>query len=203
MSESNRYAKYKPDNAATNARDICPGDALTLNDVPRIEASGNYRGVIDSYLGTSSGLRDRYERSYQIESIPEADELVRACDFALKNESHASATEKAIKRVRAEAAEIARGLRAAVDELETTRDYPNARRNAKRKRRRLRSDGGQITFGQVHVTQSNVGKCDHVMKMDNGRRILCGNSAKWRVDYSDGDYRRFCGGHESEIEVLL
>jgi len=212
MPETNRFKRYKPDDAATSERDICPDDALTLNNVPAIDAKGEYRDVIDSNL--TGELAERHASKYRVQSITEAENLVEACETILHGddetpgkslESLSAPSRKAIQRVKREASEILRGLRAAVDELETTRDYPETRRNAERNRRRLRADGGtpQNTFGNVHVTRSNVGKCTHVMEIDNGRKILCGNSAKWRVDYPDGDYRRFCGVHKSDIEVLL
>ena len=216
MRESNRYAKYKPVNAKAESRDICPDDALTLNDVPEIHAKGKYRGVIDEYLGKTSGLQDRNAESYQIESLVEADELVRACNFAIKNQSHPEATKKAIYRVKHEAKEIARGLRAAVDELETTRDYPESRRDSDTSRstpanrpdwldERVRTDGGtkQDTFGTATVQATTRGTCDHVMRVYNGVKEKCGNSARWRVDYTDGDFRHYCGVHQGDIEVLL
>lgn len=134
-----RHKEYKPDVSRATGRDICPADGLTLNDVPAIKASGNYRERIDAYLGTPSGLQTRHTETYHIESLPEADELVRACEMCLKNENPVGSTRKGIKRVKTEASEIARALRAAVDELETTENHPNSRR----RKRRLRADGGE------------------------------------------------------------
>ena len=199
----NRFAKYKPNNARAKPRETCPADALTLNDVPQITAKGKYRDVIDGYLSTTSGLRDRREGTYKIESLPEADELVRACKFAIKNESRSEPTMKAIHRVRKDAKEIARGLRAAVDELETTRDYPEARRNAERKRRRLRADGGRVqeTFGRAELRETDS-KCNKIVRIESGEAVVCQNTAKYAVE-AGGKVERRCGVHISDIEVLI
>jgi hypothetical protein len=134
--ETNRFKKYKPNVSRATGRDICPPDALTLNDVPAIDARGEYRDAIDANLRhLTPNLADRSASAYRIESLPEADALIDACDLVLHdNASERDETDltgrqkKAVHRVKSDAKEIARGLRAAVDELETTENHPDSRR---------------------------------------------------------------------------
>lgn len=211
-----RYAKYKPDNVRAKSRDICPGDALTLNDVPRIDARGKYRNAIDSKL-SKSALAKRNSNAYQIESLPEADALIEACNLVLHANAESDAdtdlavqSKKSVSRVKSEAKEIARGLRAAIDELKTTRDYPESRRPEHTRTRnrgmdasRVRTDGGTVqdTFGRADVRETR-GDCNKVVRWEAGKAVVCGNSAKYAVR-AGGTVERRCGVHIADIEVLL
>jgi hypothetical protein len=190
MSENNRFEKYKPDNAATETRDICPADGLTLNDVPAIQARGQYREEIDSFLTSmllnktekrsGRSLAERNASTYQIESLPEADALVEACDLVLHANAEADAdtnlatpSKKSVSRVKREAKEIARGLRAAVDELETTENHPDSRRQE-----RARSRGSRASTGRTPTQEFSEWLADRTEKShsrndartDGGRR---------------------------------